>query len=891
MDAIMTRAAISAAQEASPLWHSQHLTAAEAARSWRALWAVTAVAFVGTVVLAVANIAGVIQLSQSFAVPAADFDEGSVRALVAGLLAVASGSLQAADAVVFAAAARRARVASAAAAAADAVAGEKFDGNRGAAAAAATAAARVHRGPPPDLLEGDDGALAWAAACLVVLVNVCAGLFGRIEGWTFREAEQWYLASIACIVTAGIVLIGIILAITSNKLVAMLRGWLIRGIQKARARALESKRRRQQRRRDAAAARASAAAAAAAAEAAAAVEEEAIAITGTLSPPKAASLSLDGAGRHASPQPPPAGILHVSDTTNTSTALTSVLVSRAHFGTHDTVHFSTDEGSFGANATGQTASALSFLTSATSAPDLLPVAPAARLRRLSLPGLGGPPPDPPTSASVVVVVEPTPVTSGGAAAIATSSGRRDRVVREFLSDGTLGDSAATSSALVADEDAIVADQDDDDGGFGDGGLGFVGLPLHRSDTVDTTYAAAVDLGYGALSPRMQRRRHNRRPSAANRLPTPRALLARARSASSPVQRVPQPPPPQADSFATYDAVLSPVATAPSAAAHLDDSATTLDVRAAEQLLSQFRHARRAVEAATAAAVAASVAGAALPQPSPHIGGAAAAATSTTAGPRSPFGMGAAAAVATPVSPAMSHQQQQQQRRRRAAGLRRLLWRARDAAEAHADLVSAAALAASALATGAAVLCASEGWVFLDALYFCYSLVTTTGYGDLYPSSAWGRTWVVCLTFASLGVWAYALAAAVARVQAIRVRMRARRIRAVRRFLVSQGRHRRQQLQHRQQHQQQQEQQQPLRRRRRHVASQEEAASMSAAAAAAAAAVVDADDAAAARERAFARPTGPTIFRVSPPNSSLAGPISTAAAQPRASDNARHTASR
>ncbi|KAJ1557472.1 hypothetical protein HK405_015954, partial [Cladochytrium tenue] len=39
----------------------------------------------------------------------------------------------------------------------------------------------------------------------------------------------------------------------------------------------------------------------------------------------------------------------------------------------------------------------------------------------------------------------------------------------FLIDGTLGDSATTSRAVIADKDPIVVNEDDD-GGLGDGEL-------------------------------------------------------------------------------------------------------------------------------------------------------------------------------------------------------------------------------------------------------------------------------------------------------------------------------------------------------------------------------------------------------------------------------------
>jgi hypothetical protein len=59
--------------------------------------------------------------------------------------------------------------------------------------------AHIHKGPPLDLLDAQDKVMATCTFVLLVLINFTSWLFMYIEGWKFREAEQWYIASISAI--------------------------------------------------------------------------------------------------------------------------------------------------------------------------------------------------------------------------------------------------------------------------------------------------------------------------------------------------------------------------------------------------------------------------------------------------------------------------------------------------------------------------------------------------------------------------------------------------------------------------------------------------------------------------------------------------------------------
>ncbi|KAJ3212173.1 hypothetical protein HDU82_003447 [Entophlyctis luteolus] len=99
-------------------------------------------------------------------------------------------------------------------------------------------------------------------------------------------------------------------------------------------------------------------------------------------------------------------------------------------------------------------------------------------------------------------------------------------------------------------------------------------------------------------------------------------------------------------------------------------------------------------------------------------------------------------------------------------------------DSHSDAVSVMFSIFVALFGGAGLFWVFENgsWTYLDALYFNFSLITTTGYGDIYPRSGWGRTFVIVMIFLGLGLWTYFVSALIARVQAGRVSIVAKKIR-------------------------------------------------------------------------------------------------------------------
>ncbi|ORY36117.1 voltage-gated potassium channel [Rhizoclosmatium globosum] len=100
------------------------------------------------------------------------------------------------------------------------------------------------------------------------------------------------------------------------------------------------------------------------------------------------------------------------------------------------------------------------------------------------------------------------------------------------------------------------------------------------------------------------------------------------------------------------------------------------------------------------------------------------------------------------------------RRKKKWSLSKPLQKIHEWMDLHADTVSVAFLISLTFFGGSALfyICESDQWNYLDALYFMYSLMSTTGYGDVYPVSGWGRTLVVIMVFVGLGLWAYAVSA-------------------------------------------------------------------------------------------------------------------------------------
>ncbi|KAJ3264064.1 hypothetical protein HDU77_009472 [Chytriomyces hyalinus] len=121
------------------------------------------------------------------------------------------------------------------------------------------------------------------------------------------------------------------------------------------------------------------------------------------------------------------------------------------------------------------------------------------------------------------------------------------------------------------------------------------------------------------------------------------------------------------------------------------------------------------------------------------------------------------------------------RRKKGFSVSRLLRKTHQWLETHADTVAIGILIPTLLFGGAALLMVAESpdWDYIESLYFNYSLITTTGYGDIYPKTGWGRTLVIIIMFNGLGVWAYAVSTVVARFQAAEVNGMARRIHAQR----------------------------------------------------------------------------------------------------------------
>ncbi|KAJ3282496.1 hypothetical protein HDU76_008691, partial [Blyttiomyces sp. JEL0837] len=85
-------------------------------------------------------------------------------------------------------------------------------------------------------------------------------------------------------------------------------------------------------------------------------------------------------------------------------------------------------------------------------------------------------------------------------------------------------------------------------------------------------------------------------------------------------------------------------------------------------------------------------------------------------------------------------------------------------EEQLDIITAVAIIIFIWIGGGVVFFLTESWSFVDGTYFMFSILTTTGYGDLYPSSPGGRIAVYIFSFLGIGIWAFVLTVLVNKLQ-------------------------------------------------------------------------------------------------------------------------------
>ncbi|KAJ3195345.1 hypothetical protein HK101_000457 [Irineochytrium annulatum] len=742
------RAAAEAAKDISPIWHRQHMTLAEARASWKMLWAITGLSFIALAVGFALVVAGIWRIVDEFHLRGWDYGEGLIRCMVVALLCVIAVIALSRDVVSFRKACR-----------------EISDEEN---AASEDPFARVHKGPPLDLIAKEDKILALSVVILMALINVASVTFAVLEGWTFREAEQWYIASIAAIgfslqrtktdagkgllllfVTFGMIIIGVILTISSQKMINSLRTWLLQGIRKARTRVLERRKRRKERqerkereaemralnteadhaRRDATAARGSSSRG-----------EGSLDTLGRRSAAVLRSFGMPTSGNLAE-SPIPAR--NRSDTALSSIFANGnggvgVIMTHRRSSVQDLRSVSMDGGRAGstsrhsANSWAESAIPGGFLA--------VRAAPAQDETRISVGTLADRIDDSyltvPTTTAVITTT--TAAVSIPTAAIPiplpTAASRITNLMstpeplphtppslpRSFLMGIPLWRTETIDSTATTHTNQ---DQDPSD----------VGLPVFRTETIDSTTEAARELGYDGED---------------------------------------------------WDSGNGPDG--------------TLDVAARRELKRELAEARRRI-----------------------VSGGGGGGGDGAAGGRDRTGMqqrrdvrplrlgglwqgggGMLSPVVErnlprefPKSPARSEIVPAEASERKGRWKMdlwcgnmwaRALKHLHEHTETHTDLLAASVFVILTWLLGSVVLVATEGWTLLNAVYFTFSLMTTTGYGDLYPVTGWGRSWVIVMTFAGLGVWAYALSTVVARVQAMKVGKQARRIRALRKLRMRPG---------------------------------------------------------------------------------------------------------